>query len=62
MKIPQKLRKIARRARAVLFPIGKVPDHLCSLVRKTSNELGFEKTMVQKIELEAKITTEEMGI
>jgi hypothetical protein len=62
MMLPQKLRAIARKARAVLLPVRNLRVHLVARVRKTGRELGFEPGMIQQLEEETTNTLKESGI
>jgi hypothetical protein len=50
VKIPEPLRVIGRRGRAVLFPMNSVKDHLRYLVRRTGKEFGFQAEIIQYLE------------
>ncbi len=62
MRIPQKIRVIARGGRTALKPIRNVHLHLDNLVRKTGKELHFESAAIQLLEIETEATAVESGI
>jgi hypothetical protein len=62
MNLLRSLRKIARWGRAILRPIGPVPEHLRSLVGKTGHELGFDPSSTKQLEIDAYETIKESGI
>lgn len=62
MKIPPKLRPLARFARSFLMPIRSMLAHYLSLVHKTGKELNFQPEIIQQLEAHTEATLLEMGI
>ncbi|MGE5222653.1 MAG: hypothetical protein ACM3PY_09455 [Omnitrophica WOR_2 bacterium] len=62
MRIPQKIRVIARGGRTALKPIRNVQHHLEYLVNKTGKELHFESVAIQLLKIETDATVEESGL
>jgi hypothetical protein len=62
MKLPNKLRVWGRRGRALLLPMGNVPDHLSYLTRRTAKELGIQPKATQLLEALVRETSQETGL
>ena len=62
MRIPEKIKILAKRTRAIVFPITDIPDHLRSLVRSSSKELGFQPDVISALESFTVNTCEESGL
>jgi hypothetical protein len=62
MSAQSMVRRLGRRFRAILRPIGKVPDHLATLTQRSGRELGFADSAIQHLEASARATCLESGL
>ena len=62
MNLKSKLRVLARQGRAMLRPIGAMPDHLARHAQQTAQELGFAPDVAEQLATAARDTSRETGL
>jgi hypothetical protein len=62
MNIPEKLKQLAREGRAILQPIGYIPDHMARLTSWSAKEMGFSSDVAALLAESARETCQESGL
>ncbi len=62
MRFLEKIKVLAKRTRAIVFPITDIPSHLRSQVKSTSKELGFQSDVILALESFTVDTCKESGL
>lgn len=62
MSIEVYLRRLARKGRALVRPLGQMPAHLGKHARRTAQELGFAPEVADWLAAAAQQTSQESGL